>query len=231
MNLAVISDIHSNIEALNEVLKDLEGRELEGYICAGDLVGYYFHPNEVVETIRELDAVCVKGNHDNSAVQDVSPMRMNSMAGQAIRWNKNHLSDENQEFLEGLPLRREERLGGKKVFLAHGSPVSPLKEYVKPRYVDESFLDRCFHNDWPDILIMGHTHIPFEKKIGNTLVMNPGSVGQPRDGDPRASYAVLDTEEMSAEIMRRDYNLDKVAQEVKDEGLPDMLGERLREGR
>ncbi len=231
MRFAVLSDIHSNLEALETVLEDIEHREIDGYLCIGDLVGYYFRPNEVVEILRSLGALCVRGNHDEFAVRDDPPLGMNSQAAQAIQWNKDRLSEGNLSFLRHLPLRREEPFTGKRVFMAHGSPVAPLDEYIEPRQADEHFLDRCFHNEWPDVLIMGHTHVPFAKKIGHTLVMNPGSVGQPRDGDPKASYAILSTEEPKAEIVRVEYNVEEVVKEVKKEGLPDMLGKRLRKGK
>ncbi|MFB6190582.1 MAG: metallophosphoesterase [Candidatus Nanohaloarchaea archaeon] len=225
MKVAVVSDIHSNIRAFREVLSRIDA---DSIICAGDLVGYYLHPGEVIDEVRDRDMTCVRGNHDH-AVVDWPPGHFNPAARRALELNREKLDESRLSFLEDLPLRRELELDGTETVLVHGSPNDPSK-YVYPRHVDPSFLER---NDVveEDIVVMGHTHVPFVKHVDGTLVLNPGSVGQPRDGNPGASYAVIDTGEMDATVRRVEYDLDPVVEEVGDSSLPDSLGERLRRGR
>ncbi|MFB6265476.1 MAG: metallophosphoesterase [Candidatus Nanohaloarchaea archaeon] len=225
MKLGVISDIHSSIVALEKVLDEIEA---ELVVCAGDLVGYYLDPGEVIDRVKEGGITCVRGNHDDALV-NWPPRNFNPVARKALELNREKLGNEQLSFLEQLPVRREMDVGGRKVLVVHGSPEEPYR-YVYPRDVGEDFAERQGVQEM-DLVVMGHTHVPLVEKSGDTLVVNPGSVGQPRDGDPRASFAVVDMESMDAEIRRVEYDVEPVVERVSDSELPASLGERLEEGR
>lgn len=227
MKIAVVSDLHSNVVALDAVLRDLESENIENILCAGDLVGYYPFPDETVSRVRDVNALCVLGNHDFGLVTE-TPRDFNRLAKRALDWNRRNLSEENLVYLEELPETRRMTLDGLDIFLAHGSPARPIDEYIWEEDIDEDFLDVFFESP-PDVVILGHTHRPYVKVVGNTLCMNPGSVGQPRDGDPRASFGVIDTKSFEAELRRVEYEIDWVAKET-EEYLPRRLAERLYEG-
>lgn len=226
MRVAVLSDIHANRPALDAVLDDIPTTCDEILFC-GDLVGYYPWPNAVTDLAADHNVQGVRGNHDEAIIQD-STFGFSGAAGQALHWTEAHLNDHTRDYLQELPYTRREEHGGQDILIAHGSPQAPTEEYVYPEQVDEHFLSR--QNAFPDILLLGHTHVPFTKTVDNTLVVNPGSVGQPRDGNPDAAYAVLDLDEPRAEIHRVQYDIDKVADAVTDADLPSMLAERLYRG-
>ncbi|MCJ7479402.1 MAG: YfcE family phosphodiesterase [Candidatus Nanohaloarchaeota archaeon QJJ-7] len=222
----VLSDIHGNLPALEAVRADAGSLE-DAFFC-GDLVGYYPWPDEVVDVARKKDFIGVRGNHDEALVIG-SSFGFGGEAGEAIQWSKGEVSDRNLRYLEALPYTRSEKFQGKDVLIAHGSPRQPIEEYIYPERVNEQFLERQTFD--PEVLLLGHTHVPFVKEVGDALVINPGSVGQPRDGDPRASYAELDLKAMDAEIHRVEYDIGRVEEKVEEEGLPVGLAKRLEKGR
>lgn len=228
MQIGVISDIHSNIVALEAVLRKLEEERPEKILCAGDLVGYYPFPDQTVSRIRDVEALCVLGNHDFGLITD-TPHEFNRMAKRALDWNRRNLSEENLVYLEELPETRRLIIDNIDIFVAHGSPSHPIDEYIWEKDISEEFLDQSFETV-PDVVILGHTHRPYVQIVGETVCLNPGSVGQPRDGDPRASFAVIDTESYEVNIHRVEYEIDWVAEET-EEYLPRQLAERLYEGR
>ncbi len=223
--MIVLSDIHANLPALEAVLEDVEGEE---FLFCGDLIGYYVWPDEVVEIAREKDFTGVRGNHDE-ALATRSNFGFRGEAVEALNWTEENISRENLEYVENLPYTRKDVIDGRTVFMAHGSPNRPVEEYVHPSQATAAFLER--QGVEADVLLLGHTHVPFVKEIQGTLVVNPGSVGQPRDGDPRASYATLDLENLDAEIHRVEYDVERVQEAVREEGLPETLAERLEHGR
>jgi len=219
-----MADVHSNLVALKEVLSEIEKLGELPIIHCGDLVGYNPWPNEVVELMRERGIKSVMGNHDRAVVTRETSW-FNPTAATAIDWTADTITPENLEYLTFLPqaVREEE------YFMVHGSPMRPIEEYVYPdynRHILEEFLKIADR----DSLILGHTHIPFALKLGERLIFNPGSVGQPRDGDPRAAYAILDTEERAVDIKRVEYDIDSVEREILRLGLPHALGQRLHYG-
>jgi putative phosphoesterase len=222
--LAFISDIHSNLEALSAVLADFG----EGPVfCLGDIVGYGASPNEVVEELKERRVVCIIGNHDYAALSgDVGSF--NARAGMAAFWTSRHLTRESRAFLEGLPKERKERLMEKSVYMTHGSPDDNLWEYVYEsthRDLFDFYLDKLS----VDVVAVGHTHIPFVWSGDRGLVFNPGSVGQPRGGDRRSSYAVLTVESgvISVEHRSVEYDIESSARKIVEAGLPESLADRL----
>jgi len=230
MRLAVLSDIHSNLPAFQAVLKKMSRIYFDAVWCAGDFVGYNPFPNEVIAEMKKENFFCVKGNHD-WAVETSDTSWFNPEAAEAIRWTMKRITIGNKEWLASLPSRLEKKIGGKVVSMVHGSPADELFEYVFPEDAKEKapeWLEKA------DALILGHTHVPINLPIKvrgkRKILLNPGAVGQPRDGDSRASFALLDLKKMNAEIIRVRYDTALVKKKILDEGLPSWLGERLENG-
>ncbi|MFD1588473.1 metallophosphoesterase family protein [Halorientalis brevis] len=228
MKIGAISDIHSNWVALNQVLNQPNINKVSDTYCAGDLVGYYAQPNEVIARIRKEKICSVKGNHD-AAVVNSTPSSFSIHAKRAIDWNRRNLFNDNMDYLSSLPTQIRKFVNDRDLLIVHGSPKNPLSEYIYERDIDELFLEFYFDLP-PDVIVLGHTHRPFVKKVNNTLIVNPGSVGQPRDKDPRASYATINLNELSAKIHRVEYDINKIAEKTAKE-LPRALSDRLYEGR
>lgn len=218
--IAIISDVHSNIYALNKVLEEIRGIEI---YCCGDLVGYNPFPNEVVEVIKERGIVTIMGNHDYAVVSGETRF-FSPNAKEAIHWTRGVLKEENLFFLKSLPMFFKS--GEFSMF--HGSPEDPLRDYILPGYPEDKL--KRFLQKVSKTLILGHTHVPFVWKIEGKSIINSGAVGQPRDRDARASYAIYDTEKQVIEIKRVEYDLEKVYNEILLQGLPEELGNRLRTG-
>jgi len=216
VKIAVISDIHGNLIALNTVLEEIDNMKI---LCCGDLVGYNPWPNEVVEVVIDNKIISVMGNHDFATITG-NTEDFNSIATGAIEWTREKIKKSNIKFLESLPLNYK----GENFLIVHGSPRDPLNEYV---YLEHPYIGSFLEGIRQDILILGHTHVPFVKKFSDKVIFNPGSVGQPRDGNPKASYAILDTEKKEVEIKRVSYNIKEVADKIIKENLPEELAMRL----
>ncbi len=225
MQFAVISDIHSNLEALEAVLKKIERDGIKTVLCAGDIVGYGPNPNEAVDLVRSKCSAVVCGNHDaNIDLHNIG--WFSHAAAEALRWTRNNLSRENAEYLLGLKDRWKGHIGGRGIYMVHGSPKDRVYEYVYPD-IPETRAREWLRNTRSNILILGHTHIPFIKKLGIRAIFNPGSVGQPRDGDSRAGYAIVNTKQPFITIKRVEYGIEKTAEKIREAGLPLSLAERL----
>jgi predicted phosphodiesterase len=222
--LAFISDVHSNLEALEAVLKDIG--ETEVY-CLGDSVGYGASPNEVVGLLRERGVVCILGNHDYAALSG-QVNEFNARAMQALTWTMRTLSEESRLFLAGLPRSHTVTFKDQKVFMTHGSPDDNLWEYVFPATHSDLF---GFYLEKLGVqaIALGHTHVPFIWVDRQGTVFNPGSVGQPRAGDRRASYALLKVNEVGVAVEHRgvEYDVETAARKIVEAGLPDSLARRL----
>jgi predicted phosphodiesterase len=247
--LAVISDIHANIVALEAVFEDIKKQfpEVIELLCPGDLVGYGPNPHEVLERIlgeNKLTAI-TKGNHDHGVGLARDPVhfasyieKFNKHAQMAIGFQVSMLDDEEKTFLYQLPTSRTclHNTFDTRISIIHGSPEYPLDEYILPNTPSQKDLFPFMEMFEIGILLLGHTHIPFIDKIfsqemGFELLMcNPGSVGQPRDKDPRASYAVIDLGNMNAEIIRVDYDIDETCKRQAATGFPEYLSDRLQKG-
>lgn len=227
MEIGLISDIHSNAEALECVLDFLNRQNIDFILCAGDIVGYYTQPDRTIRLLRIADIDSVLGNHD-ARLLDGNTSGFNVYAKRALDWNRRNISPINENYLRSLPETIDKEVGDKTLFVAHGSPKQPLTEYVSKKDVNEEFLQYSF-DDIPDIVVLGHTHQGYSKMCNNTLVVNPGSVGQPRDGDWRASCAIIDSENLEVTHHRIEYDVEEVIDQTL-EVLPRKLAERLREG-
>ncbi|HTE64909.1 MAG TPA: metallophosphoesterase family protein [Candidatus Binatia bacterium] len=240
MRLAVLSDIHANLAALDAVREDLP--TVDQTWVLGDIVGYGPQPNEVIRALQEMGARSVMGNHDGAAIGTVDASWFNPDAATAIDWTAQVVDDNARAYLAALPeVRRDGELTA-----VHGSPRDPTWEYVTGPGVAAANLSAfdtrlCLH---------GHTHVPviFSAEDGRIEVVpatpdaplrlnagralvNPGSVGQPRDGNPAASYLVLDTDSGTAEFRRVSYDVGRTQQLMGEVGLPARLAERLSYGR
>jgi putative phosphoesterase len=226
MRIAVISDIHSNNDALTAVLETID--DYDALICLGDLVGYGAEPNEVVETIRMMKPqVIVAGNHDYATVTgDTSDFVHHAI--KAIEWTRKRLTMENMKYLSSLPHSSAFVANQVTLKAYHGSPRDPLNEYIypgMPSFILKSLLEMAETN----VLLLGHTHIAFDARIDTKLLINPGGVGQPRDGDPRASYAIIEIggDRLSYAIKRVEYDIDSAASKILQNSLPSFLADRL----
>lgn len=226
MKIAVISDIHSNYEALSSVINHIEKQDIDHIFCCGDLIGYNSRPNEVIEYLREKSIESVRGNHDEALFE--RPSNFNLTAKKCLDVNKSLLTEQNLQYLRELDYKKEHELKGKTILQVHGSPNDPIHAYIYRESVDKKFIEE--QGTTQDIVLMGQTHQPYVKKVGNILFVNPGSVGQPRDGDPRASYAVVDLDANEASIIRREYDIDCTVEHNNQTDIPSEVGERLYKG-
>ena len=219
MRVGLISDVHGNRVALEAVLADMP--PVDRLACAGDIVGYNPSHADCVDAMRERGVPTVMGNHDR-AVAGGTDFAFNSMAGAGVRHAREALDDDQLEWLAALPNERTVCEGS--VRLVHGHPDDPNR-YTYPAQFGPHLLGE------EDVLVLGHTHVQHNERYDAGVVVNPGSVGQPRDGDPRAAYAVLDLDGLQVEERRVEYDVDEVVAAIASAGLPAELGERLREGR
>ena len=217
MLVGVLSDIHGNKPALDAVLADMP--DVDALVCAGDVVGYNPWPAACVDALREREVPTVMGNHDRAVVTDTG-FSFNSMAGAGVRYAREQLSDSQLAWLDALPTERT--VDG--IRLVHGHPDDPDR-YTYPRMFSAALLGD------EDVLVMGHTHVQHHEQYADGIVLNPGSVGQPRDGDPNAAYALLDTETLDVTERRVPYDVEAVVEKVESLDLPAEIGTRLRSGR
>lgn len=218
MNVGVISDVHGNRVALNAVFDDMP--PVDELVCAGDVVGYNPWPGACVDRVRERSIPTVMGNHDRATTTGTA-FGFNSMAGAGVEYAREQLDADQMDWLGGLP---DERTEFDRVKVVHGHPDDPDR-YTYPDLFGPEMLGE------EDVLVLGHTHVQHHEIYDEGIVVNPGSVGQPRDGDPRAAYAILDLDAMTVEERRVEYDVDAVERAVAEAGLPDAIGSRLRKGR
>jgi len=222
--LAIVSDIHGNLDALNATIKNLSQKSI---YCLGDLVGYGANPNEVIEWARENNVRCVMGNHEYAVVTGDASW-FNWDAQRAIFWTRSNLKKESLDFIKNLPKRIELEIDDVKILFVHGSPNDPIFEYVMPE-THSDLLDYYLSNNNVDVIGLGHTHIPFVYKSDKGIVFNPGSVGQPRSGDSRACYAILTIDEGDVQIEHKlvEYDIESSANKIIKANLPRFLAKRL----
>lgn len=226
MIIAVISDIHANLTALDAVIDRLP--EHDELFCLGDIVGYGPQPNEVIARLLELrPSVTLQGNHD-AAVVSGDLQEFSANAATAVEWTRRNLDSASRDYLATLKPSARIQREGHTIALYHGSPRDPLNEYVFPGVtasVGRSLLKAASAS----IVLLGHTHIPMLYRFEDGVLANPGSVGQPRDRDRRASFAILTVSQGAVrfELQRIEYNVNPVADRILGSGLPSFLAERL----
>lgn len=217
MLIGVIADIHGNSSGLNAVLTDMERLNIEHILIAGDFVGYYPYVNEVFSLLHSKNVTCVLGNHDCYLLDRIS-ISEDLRFSYKLDYIERIITEKNTKWLSGLPTQRIFELGGLNWILCHGSPWD-IEEYIYP---DRSDFE-SFAKIETDIVVMGHTHIPMLHRAGNVLLVNPGSCGQPRDYNPLASYAVVETETRDVEIRRVLYDVNAFCKSLADEGYEQKL--------
>ncbi len=236
----ILSDIHGNLEALQAVFQDAEKQGVTDFVCVGDLVGYNANPSECLDMIQELNCVSVRGNHDHYCSFDDDLTGFHPLAADAVGWTRRQLSAAQQKFLADLPL--VQRAGG--FTIVHSTLDMPEMW----GYVFESLeAEASFHYQTTTVCFFGHTHVPlaFEKGseilggiydrlkigLGKKYFVNVGSIGQPRDGDPRAAYAVYDLDKKEIVLRRVEYDIASAQEKIRHVGLPERLAARLAIGR
>ncbi len=225
MNIAFISDIHSNHLALQAVLNDIKTRKIETVYCLGDIVGYHTFPNETITLLQQSNVQAILGNHD----ADVLAKRFNpEKEFDIFKWTFETLTEENKNYLSSLPLHRIIDVGGWKLHLCHGSPES-IELYC---HEDSSYTEQVVANLSEDILLCGHTHLPYFKQINTKYMVNSGSVGKPKIGTPNATYHILDLtkDRICSEIVEVEYDFETVACHVETEGFK-KYADHLRTGK
>ena len=217
MKLALMGDIHGNIQALRAVLDAATGENIEKLLITGDLVGYYFSPLEVVELLQEWDVEIVRGNHEEmlkTARKDPNYLlSVDARYGTGLRVAFEQLSPEQIDRLCELKHPLNLSFDGIKILLCHGSPWD-LDQYVYPNS-ENTLIAKCANGHY-DLVVLGHTHYPMQFMIGSTCLVNPGSVGQPRNRDPGAHWAIFDTETRSIEFRCESYDMTDLIRECKE---------------
>ena len=224
MRLAILADIHANLPALEAVLREVDRSGPDAIWIAGDLVGYNPWPNEVLAVLRGRRLRAIRGNHDRAAVTG-NTAGFNDLAVAAIRWTRIVLTPGSVTYLKELEDRARVTTTAGDLAMYHGSPRHD-DEYVWPWTASEDLVAMARAR----VVILGHTHVPIAFAFRSGLLVNPGSVGQPRDHDPRASWGLLDTDLMTFEVRRVRYDVESVARAILQAGLPNALADRLRYG-
>jgi len=242
MRIAMLSDVHGNKPAFEAVLAQIHDADVEEIWCLGDLVGYGAEPDECVALARERCDVCLAGNHDLVVTGDIAIGEFSSSAAAAAEWTRATISEQSLAFLRSLDPTDADHA----VALYHGSPRDPVWEYVLSNWQ----ADECLDLTDARVCAVGHSHVALwfhrnpEGKVGGATaaggaeldlsagewLINPGGVGQPRDGDPRAAWLLLDTESWAATWKRVEYPIDEAAEAIEAAGLPRVLAERLYSG-
>jgi len=242
LRYGIISDIHSNLEALHAVIAEIDAMGVDALLCLGDIVGYGPSPNECCDLLRARDAIAIAGNHDEAAVRAAGAERFNTLAREAMSWTRTQLTPENRAYLAGLP--RERRVGG--FAMVHGAPVHHF-DYI----MDVMDAKRAFEATTEALTFVGHSHVAevyYQDPAGRTFqqrllhggridivpefryITNVGSVGQPRDRNPQASFACYDDAIAAVEIRRVAYDIERVRERMAQASLPKPLAERLAAG-
>jgi|SRR5208283_462710 len=232
MKYAIISDIHANLEALKKAMTIIEGKHVDEIICLGDVVGYGANPNECVDIVGRSCSAVVLGNHDEAALNPAGPHDFNPIAQKAIEWTAQQLTEASRSFLLSRPMYVKKE----NIRLVHSSPRSPeLWDYV----INAEDAVEAIHHFEEKICFIGHTHVPGifsshgrAKSISTAEqhLVNVGSVGQPRDGNPMLAFGVFDSTAWEYELIRSTYDIQGAAEKILNAGLPRELGYRLMYG-
>lgn len=244
MRFAIISDIHGNLEALQAVLEDIDSQNIDEIICLGDIIGYGANPNECLELVKSRCSVILLGNHDAAAIELLSTQHFNIHAKIAIEWTSQSLKPENRKFLSGLPFKTEKSF----MTLVHSTPYEPNMWYYITSLEEAAFNFQFFNTS---VCLVGHTHIPIiivleeNKELyvhqgtqinladipGARLLINVGSVGQPRDRNAKSCYGIFDDKLGAFNYRRVEYGIDKAQAKMKKIRMPEFLISRLVDGR
>jgi len=243
MRVAVISDIHGNLHALDAVFAVLDDERPDIVWCLGDLVGYGPRPNPCCAKVAARADLCLAGNHDLGVLGTLPLDEFSHEAAASALWTQEVLEEDARDFLSGLSPEAEAPEAGAELY--HASPRDPIWEYV----LDAGSMRASLEGTTAPIVLVGHSHVPLVAVLEDSrlradhaadgtevdlsegrVLMNPGSVGQPRDGDPRAAFLLIDLDEKRASFRRVDYPIERTQEEIRERGLPEPLAERLGHG-
>jgi len=238
VKIAIISDIHANLAALEEALKTIRELKPDKIVCLGDIVGYGPRPNECVDLVRQNCQVCLMGNHDHAVLGLTDTYHFNQYAREAINWTRRTLTIQNKAYLENLTFSHHEN----EILYVHSTPVHPEEwHYILSEYEARQYLDRIKQR----VCFVGHSHIPVvfsgetgiisgdEIKLDTAAmkyIINVGSIGQPRDGDPRLCFVFYDTKSTLLRFIRKEYPVQVTYNEILENNLPPFLAMRLLAG-
>ena len=236
MKAAIISDIHANLEALKAVLKSIEQYDVDAVYCLGDTVGYGPNPNECIELVREKCLYVLLGNHDHAAIDKTKLEYFNPYARAAVFWTREHLTPKNKEYLASLPYTHQ----NDEMLMVHASPSNPAHWYYIQKPYEAQIEMQSFSQS---LCFIGHSHMPvifsesdvfrgpfYNFEAGKKYIVNVGSVGQPRDGNHKACYALYDLRAKSLSYIRLEYEVQQTYSKILKAGLPPFLAERLLKG-
>lgn len=241
MRYAIISDIHGNLEALQRVLAEIQTQKVDEILCLGDVIGYGPNPNECVDIIRETARICLAGNHDYAPLGKLDISYFNQWARSAIEWTAEELTPSSRDFLLSLPLK--EVVDG--FTIVHSTPLHP-NEWNYITTLDEAEENYAAFDE--ELCFIGHSHVPLiviqnedgkcdvenDSRLqlvgGNRYIINVGSVGQPRDFNPRAAYSIYDDNDKVFQLWRVEYDVGKTQDKIIRAGLPEFLADRLARG-
>lgn len=243
MKYAILSDIHSNIQALQAVIQDMQdNHDIDEVINLGDIVGYGAHPNSCITTVANIAGISVMGNHDSAVCDLMNYSFFNPYAKEAIEFTKSRISGENMNFLKDQPI--EHRIGS--AVFVHSSPMFPenwsyilnkdtanfvfvtMDQSIETVFIGHSHIPTVYIQNGEEIIKTYEQHVYFQD---SRAIVNVGSVGQPRDGDSRACYAIFDTEERMVTYRRVKYDIDTAFEDILSAQLPAILAERLKRGK
>ncbi len=245
MKYGILGDIHANLEAFEAVLEEMERQGVKKLVSVGDLVGYGANPCEIIARIRQTGTTVVAGNHDHAGIGKLNIDFFNTYARESALWTQKTLSKDDKEYLDGLPMMETFEDNGNGGFtVVHSTLYAPeLFEYIQTSY--DAHLS--FENQKTPVSFIGHSHVPvnfFKRKTvtfntateirleeGAKVMINVGSIGQPRDENPNPVVCVYDTDEGVVRLTRVRYDIEKAGQKIKKAGLPEVLAERLKYGR
>jgi putative phosphoesterase len=220
MRILLVADLHANWAAVQAVQETFDVA-----ICLGDLVDYGLEPAPCIDWVRRQCGLVVRGNHDHGVAQNVivnGKSGFKYLTGVTRPLTRQRTAPADLRFLATLPLTIHTTIDETRFLLVHATPRDAMDEYAQP---DVSFWERRLQNVDADVICVGHTHIPYALEVGNKLVINPGSLGQPRDGDPRAAYAIVDNRRV--ELKRVEYKVEETVRAVQESGLSDEVKELL----
>lgn len=237
MRIALISDIHANLQAFNAVLQHMKKQKIDAVWNMGDLVGFGAYPNEVTRIVRRGEVWSISGNIDKAVLRvkkqekDEQMERPDTEMWQALSWTYHQLSPKNRRYLKKLPGKMRVRGNGLSILAVHASPASK-EEPLLPDTPEERLRELAQVAE-SDLVLVGHSHFPFSRQVEGAWFVNPGSVGRPLDGDPRASYAILDLRKKSiaVEHYRVDYDIASAAAAIREFGLPEIYARILELGK
>lgn len=239
--IAIFSDIHANLPAMEVVRASIEASDFDGVYCLGDIGGYASQPNEVQETIMAMGCPTILGNYDEGVgfnrddcgCHYVKPFDI-EMSNVSFLWTREHTSDEHKAWLRQLPREIRFEAEGKRILLCHGSPRETT-EYLFENRSDgylRQFVSGGKVDAFADVIVFGHTHVPFHRQVDGVDFVNTGSVGRPKDGNPQAGYCVLtiDGGTVTTEQVRLDYDVELACSRLVEAGLPEYFADYLRTG-